>query len=150
MQRCIALLFAAVLLTACRPIDMPPLPTPTPDPYYAYAAAYEEFQAAFNALSTHLDAGKFDDTEWCDETVHLAIAARKATEKIQGLESPQFGKWPDAWPLIQEAMGEYHYAAGAAQNAAEQGNGWLTLPARERVMNGTNLLWEANRLLEGD
>ena len=153
-MRFVILLLAALLLSACAlrlPAAPPPLPTPspTPDALAAYRAAYAEFEAAYRALARRMDAPHYEDTDWRAETARLAQEWRATVEALQAAEQPDGAQWGAAWPLIQEAMGEFVYVAGAVENAAQQNNEWLTLPARERLANGVNLLTEAKRIVEG-
>ena len=151
-MRILILALAALLLTGCTvPAAPPPLPTPspTPDALAAYRAAYAEFQTAYTALARRMDSPHYDDADWRAETVRLAREWRDTVEALQAAEQPAGAEWAQAWPLIQEAMGEFIYVAGAVENAAEQNNEWLTLPARERLANGVNLLTEAKRIVEG-
>ena len=146
------LLLAALLLTGCTVPAAPPLlptPSPTPDALAVYRAAYAEFQDAYLTLARRMDSPRYEDATWRAETARLAREWRGTVEALQAAEQPAGAEWAQAWPLIQDAMDEFIYVAGAVENAAEQNNEWLTLPARERLANGVNLLVEAKRIVEG-
>ena len=141
-----ALLLAGCTIPAATPL---PTPSPTPDALAVYRAAYAEFQDAYTALAARMDSPRYEDADWRSETVRLAQEWRGTVEALQVAEQPAGAEWASAWPLVQEAMSEFIYVAGAVENAAEQNNEWLTLPARERLANGVNLLTEARRVVEG-
>ena len=151
-MRILILALAALLLAGCTmPAAPPPLPTPspTPDALAVYRAAYAEFQDAYLTLARRMDSPRYEDEAWRTATARMAREWRGTVEALQAAEQPAGAEWARAWPLIQDAMGEFVYVAGAVENAAEQNNEWLTLPARERLANGVNLLTEAKRIVEG-
>ena len=152
-MRIAALLLAALLLSACAlrlPAAPPPLPTPTPtpDPVALFLARYEAMEALYNALAAQLETFAFDSPEWRGETIRLAQRWRAAIEKLQETPQPAGANWSAAWPVLQEALGEYLYVAGAVESAATANDPTLLGTARGRLVDGVDLMYEAMRLLE--
>jgi hypothetical protein len=168
MQRAFALLLAALLLTGCRvvfvpvPVDVAGLTAPTPAPTLspeslgalgpmdgrlAFKAHYDALDAPYMALRVLLEQPAFDDPAWRDATAGAAVEWRTAIEALRDMEQPQGTAWAAAWPVLQQALDEYHYAAGAIESAAKTNQPSLMEPVRARLINGVNLINEAMRLL---
>ncbi len=150
MQRAFALLLAAMLLTACRPVTVPqlPAPKPTPNAVVAFLTLYEALDVPYKALSEQFATEDYSDPIWRATTVERAAEWRAAIGALQAAEQPEGEKWAAAWPVIQQALGEYEYVAAAVGNAAAANDPTLTLTARGRLVDGVNLMYEAMRLLK--
>ena len=160
-MRILALLLAALLLAGCRVVFVPapvdtsalalPAPTPAPDEAVAtFLELYDALDAPYLAMYAQLDVPAWDDPEWRAELARTAAAWRSAIEALQEAEQPAGERWAAAWPVLQEGLAEYHYAAGAVENAANANAPALMEPARARLVNGVNLVTEAMRILGED
>ena len=152
-MRILILALAALLLTACKPIAAPPplpTPSPTPDPVALFKARYAALEAPYDALAAQMETFAFDSPEWRAETVRLAQEWRAAIEALRDTPQPEGDTWAAAWPVLQQALGEYLYVAGAVENAATANDPTLIDTARGRLVDGVNLMYEAMRLLEDD
>ena len=146
-MRLIAIALITILLTGCA---APPAPTPTPDAEATFVALYDGLDAPYAAMMAQLDAPAWDDPAWRDELARLAEAWRTSIDALATTGQPAGTRWAKAWPVLQEALSEYDYAAGAIESAAEANEPALMEPARGRLLNGVNLMHEAMRILGGE
>lgn len=157
MHRLTMLALIALLLAGCRLMAEPsryagvqPGVDLPPTPHEEFITNYGAFRVAYDALKVQNDAPAYDDPEWRAETVRMAQAWRETIEAIQTQGQPDGADWRKAWPLVQAAMDDCLYVAGAVENAAKQNNQMLLLPVPERLANSMNLLNEAIRLTDGE
>lgn len=146
-MRLIAIALIAIILTGCAAL---PAPTPTPDAEAVFVALYEGLDVPYAAMMAQLDAPAWDDPAWRDELARLAEAWRTSIDALATTGQPAGTRWAKAWPVLQEALSEYDYAAGAIESAAEANEPALMEPARGRLLNGVNLMHEAMRILGGE